>query len=136
MTTQPMDKGIRRLRWVMVGALLGDLGITLVGQPASYWRNPATVHESNSLIKPFLTSGAAPTLLGMAVGVVGLLYTVSVLPKKWALKLILAVTLSGYYGISSWLMYDYRLGSAAEMIGAVVFAVILTWVGLDTRAEA
>lgn len=86
-----------------------DRGIvTLVGQRAS------TVHEGNRFVKPLLASGAAPTLLAMLVGVIGLWYTASVLPKKWALMLILAVTMSGYLGISSWLVYDFHLGSTAR----------------------
>lgn len=127
------ENGIKRLRWVMLGALLGDLGITLLGQPRSYWGHPSTVHESNSLVRPILASGAVSLLLCMAVGVVGLWYTVSVLPKKWALILILAVTMSAYFGISSWLVYDYHLGSAAEMIGAAALAVILVFAGIDVR---
>jgi hypothetical protein len=119
---------------VMIGALVGDLGVTLAGQPASYWHRASTVHESNRFVKPLLASGAAPTLLAMLVGVVGLWYTASVLPKKWALILILAVTMSGYFGISSWLVYDYHLGSTAEMIGAVVVAAALVVAGVDARA--
>jgi hypothetical protein len=128
-----VDNGTKVLRWVMIGALLGDLGITLVGQPAKYWHHPSTVHESNSFVRPILASGLGPILLAMVVGVVGLWYTASVLPKKWALVLILAVTMSGYFGISSWLVYNYHLGSAAEMIGAVVMAALLVVAGIDAR---
>lgn len=127
------ENGTKRLRWVMVGALVGDLGVTLVGQPASYWHRASTVHESNSFVKPLLASGAMPTLLAMLVGVVGLWYTASVLPKKWALMLILTVIMSGYFGISSWLVYDFHLGSAAEMIGAIVVAALLVVAGTDAR---
>ena len=42
-----MDPGIKRLRWVMIATLLGDLTVTFAGQPASYWRNLSTVTESN-----------------------------------------------------------------------------------------
>lgn len=59
--------------------------------------------------------------------------TASVLPKKWALLLILAVTMSGYFGMSRWLVYDFHLGSAAEMIGAIVVAALLVVAGVDAR---
>ena len=131
-----MDPGIKRLRWVMIATLLGDLTVTFAGQPASYWRNPSTVTESNRYMKPFLSSGAAPMLLATLFGVAGLLYTVTGLPKKWSLMLVLAVTFTGYFGISSWLVYDFHLGSAAEMIGAIVLAVVLVAAGLDTRQES
>ena len=130
------DKSIKRLRWVMVGALVGDLTVTFAGQQVSYWRNPSTVHETNRLVAPILSRGMLPTLLLAAFGVAGLLFTVSVLPKRWALILILAVTLSCYYGISSWLVMDFHLGSAAEMVGAVILAVVLVAAGLDTRQES
>ena len=133
MFTKRIDNGTRYLRWVMIGALIGDLGITLAGQPASYWHRPSEVHESNRFVRPLLASGLAPILLAMLVGVVGLWYTATVLPKRWALVLILAVTMSGYFGMSSWLVYDYHFGSAAEMIGAVVMAGLLVVAGVDAR---
>jgi hypothetical protein len=119
----------------MLGALLGDLTVTFAGQKASYWRDSSTVHETNRLVAPVLSRGMMPTLLLAAFGAVGLLFTASVLPKRWALILILAVTLSCYYGISSWLVSDFHLGSAAEMVGAAVFAVLLVGLGLDTRSQ-
>jgi hypothetical protein len=102
-----------------------------VGQPAIYWLQPAAVRESNHLVAPVLSHGILTTALMMLIGVAGLLYTVSVLPKKSALVLILAVTFTSYFGISSWLVYDFHLGSIAEMIGAVFFAIVLVLCGLD-----
>jgi hypothetical protein len=125
------DPALKRLRWVMVAAVVGDLTITLVGQPAIYWLQPAAVRESNHLVAPVLSHGLLTTALMMLVGVAGLLYTVSCLPRKYALMLILAVTFTSYFGISSWLVYDFRLGSIAEMIGAAFFAIVLVLCGLD-----
>lgn len=133
LSAMKIDSGIRRLRWVMIGTLLGDLAVTFAGQRASYWLNPSTVVESNRLVAPILSWGMVPTLLLTLFGVMGLLFTVSVLPKKWALMLMLTVTLSCYFGISSWLVFNFHLGSAAEMIGAVVLAVTLVTAGLDAR---
>jgi hypothetical protein len=130
-TKPTTDPALKRLRWVMVGALIGDITITLVGQPAIYWLQPAAVRESNHLVAPVLSRGILTTVLMMLVGVAGLLYTVSCLPRKFALMLILAVTFSCYFGISSWLVYDFHLGSIAEMLGAAFFAIILVLCGLD-----
>lgn len=127
------DNGTKRLRWVMIGTLLGDLLITFAGQRASYWLNPSTVNETNRLVAPILSRGMVPTLLLTLFGIVGLWFTASVLPKRWALLLILAVTLSCYFGISSWLVFNFHLGSAAEMIGAIVLAAVLVAAGLETR---
>ena len=119
----------------MIATLLGDLLVTLAGQPASYWSDPSTVVEANRLVAPILSRGLLPLLLVTVIGVPGLLFTVSVLPKRGALILVLSMTLSGYFGISSWLVYPpFHLGSAAEMIGAVVLAVVLVSAGIDTRS--
>ena len=50
---------LMRLRWIAVAALLLDFSNTLLGQPHSYWQNPATVHEGNALSRYFLTHGWA-----------------------------------------------------------------------------
>ena len=128
------DNAIKRLRWVMIATLLGDLLVTLAGQPASYWSHPSTVVEGNKFVAPILSRGFLHVLLFAVIGVAGLLFTVSVLPKRGALILVLTVTLSGYFGISSWLVYDFHFGSAAEMIGAVVLAIVLVSAGIDTRS--
>jgi len=119
----------------MIATLLGDLLVTLAGQPASYWSHPSTVVEGNKFVAPILSRGFLHVLLFAVIGVAGLLFTVSVLPKRGALILVLTVTLSGYFGISSWLVYEpFHFGSAAEMIGAVVLAVVLVSAGIDTRS--
>jgi len=44
------DQTVRRLRWVMGGALLFDTLNTLLGQPSTYWQHPAAANEGT----PFL----------------------------------------------------------------------------------
>src|SRR5450755_167441 len=43
------DPTVKRLRWVMVGAILFSLINTLAGQPASFWHQPATAIRFDGL---------------------------------------------------------------------------------------
>ena len=129
------EEGIKRIRWVMVFTLLSDTAITLLGQPASYWRDPATVVEGNHLMRSVFSQGIIPTLFFLVLSLYGLSYLVSILPKKLALTIILFFTLSGYFGISSWLYTRFHMGSSGEIICAFVIAVILVLAGLDVRHE-
>jgi hypothetical protein len=40
---------VKRLRWVMIGAMLFDMINTILGQPGSYWHHPGNVNESFAL---------------------------------------------------------------------------------------
>jgi len=52
----------------MASVMLFDLAITLVGQPATYWRDPGTVEEHNRFMRVVVSQGWLPCIL------LGLLY--------------------------------------------------------------
>ena len=45
------DLSIKRLRWIMLGAMLFDLLITLAGQPVTYWVDPTAAVEGNPVVR-------------------------------------------------------------------------------------
>ncbi len=48
---------LRPFQWVMVLASTLDYACTLIGQPSSYWQNPASVREGNPMARYFLLHG-------------------------------------------------------------------------------
>lgn len=125
--------GLRRLCWVMAFTIAIDGIFTLIGQPASYWQNPATVHEANPMSKFFLEKGwwafaaynlveiAGPWLLALRVAPV----------TGWAVAFGMA--LGGFFGGSNWLFYEWRLGLQAPLIYAMLLSIVI--VGLVLKHD-
>lgn len=116
------DKTVKRLRWVMVGAMLFDKANTLLGQPDSYWQNPATANEGNAFFHYFLSCGLPVYLLFSLVYLAGIFLLVSVLPRKCSLIAIFAFILGHYLGASTWLDFHWHLGIA----GPIIYGIILS----------
>ncbi|MGH9564073.1 MAG: hypothetical protein ACRD3S_21680, partial [Terracidiphilus sp.] len=107
---------LKRLRWVMALAIAVDAVCTLLGQPANYWHNTATVYEGNPASKFFLEEGwwayaaynlveiGAPWLLAVRVAPV----------TGWAIAF--GMMLGGFCGGSNWLFFVWRLGLQAPLI--------------------
>ena len=119
--------GLRRLCWVMAFTIAIDGIFTLIGQPASYWQNPATVHEANPMSKFFLEKGwwafAAYILAQMAVPWLIALRVAPVI--GWALAFGMA--LGGFFGGSNWLFYEWRLGLQAPVVYALLLSIVIVW---------
>ena len=120
---------VRRLRWVMVAVILIDMAITLIGQPASYWSDPATVHEGNRLFHWIMSKGYQVTLLADLIYVGGSFFLVSILPWRLGLTLLFALVLGHYFGASTWLCFRYQLGAAGMVLYGVLLATVLVAVG-------
>jgi hypothetical protein len=118
-TTDPV---VRRLRWVMLFAILVNLGLALVGQPSSYWQHPGTADERNHLFHYFMVRGLPIfACFELAYLVVALL--VASLPcKRGALIFIFSYIFGHYCGACSWLSHDLNLGTA----GIVVYGFVLS----------
>jgi len=124
-TNSNTDKIIKRLRWVMVGALLLDMIITLIGQPASYWSQPETVHEANQLSRFFLMRGWYAYLLEQLVYCCGVFWLVTKLPQMWGIICIFCFILGGFTGSSCWFFFQWRLGMEAPVIYGIILSLLI-----------
>lgn len=116
---------LRRLCWVMGLTIAIDGVFTLIGQPASYWQNPARVHESNPMSKFFLEIGwwafgayilaqiAVPRLLALRVAPVT------------GRALALGMALGGFCGGSNWLFYEWRWGLQGPVLYAMLLSIVI-----------
>lgn len=104
------DNIIRRLRWVMLGVMLLDPTLTLIGQPGSYWAHPETVLEGNPFWRSFMVQGWWAYIAMDLLYCLGAFWLASSLPRFYAALTIFAFTLSHFIGGSSWFFYVWRLG--------------------------
>ena len=123
-------------RWVMVAALFGDVAVTLVGQPASYWHDPATVHEGNALARVFLARGWMYYLGLEAVLAAGQFALVTILPLPIGFVSVFAFIYGGFVGASNWFFYEWRLGWIAPTFYAAVVSTLLVVPAFRDRKEA
>jgi hypothetical protein len=127
---------LKRLCWVMALTTAIDAIFTLIGQPASYWQNPATVYEGNPASKFFLEEGwwayaaynvfeiAVPWFLALRIAPVA----------GWALAF--GVALGGLLGGSNWLFYVWRLGLQAPIVYATLISIAIVWLVLNHHRGA
>lgn len=117
--------GLTRLCWLMALATAIDGIFTLIGQPASYWLNTATVHEANPMARYFLEIGwwayAAYILIWIAVP-----WLIAIRASRltgWAIAF--AFALGGLFGGSNWLFYVWRLGLQAPVIFGMILSILI-----------
>ncbi len=111
-----------RLIWLLLAVIAFDFGITLLGQPASYWQDPQTANEGTPAFKWFMVHGIvcyAAFILAYLVGVSAL---VRMLPRQIAISTGLVFLLAHYYAASTWLSFHFNLG----MTGPILYAIALS----------
>ena len=119
------DSVLKRLRWTMVAVILIDAVNTLLGQPRSYWTNPATANEHTPLVRFFAQLGWLPFIVyWVAYAVLAFLF-VSKLPRRFALIGIFTFILPHYFGATTWWVYKWGYGQKAATIYGFALAVIL-----------
>jgi hypothetical protein len=128
------DLLVKRLRWVMAGAMLFSLFNTLAGQPKSFWLNPETairgdglsIHDPvNHTFEFFLGHGWQPYVAACLIYFALTFVIVSLLPKKAALIAIFSVLFGHFYGSSNWLAVRWHLGfSGVGLYYAILSAAI------------
>ena len=123
-TSLPLVPIARRLRWVMLGVILFDLGNGILGQPASYWRNPATGDAGNRLFHFFLVLGPAAWFAFMAAYVAVAFLLASLRCGRWALVAIFGYMLGHFGSACGWLIWRWHLGAA----GCVVASIAIAWI--------
>lgn len=114
-----------KLRWLLVAVIIFDFGITIFGQPASYWHNPHTADEGNPVFRWFMVRGAVCYFAFILSYIVGVSTLVSVLPKQAAIITGLVFLLSHYFAASTWLSYHFKLSMAGPIIYALVLSIAL-----------
>jgi hypothetical protein len=126
---------VKRLRWVMVGAILFDDFITLLGQPNTYWQHPKTAVEINQGIYHSLSQGL-PFYLFYSLVIVFLAFLfVSILPRRIGLIAIFTAILNHYFGASTWLCYHWNFGPRGAFIYGIILSVILVLLVFPTASE-
>jgi hypothetical protein len=121
--TAPLQ--MRRLRWLMAIVMLTDLGLTLAGQPSTYWQAPSTANEGNHLAHYFIVHGWAPFLSLGLLDVAGMVVLVSILPQRLALAVLLTNVLIHYFGGSSWITHHLQFGVKENVIYGAILATAL-----------
>ena len=129
------DKIIKRLFWVMIGAMVCDTINTLLGQPASYWLHPETVHEANQVSRYFLAQGWYAFVFRDLFYFFGIFWLVLILPRRWALMCIFYFMLTGFVGASNWLFYEWRMGMETPVIFGFILSVMIVLLGFPTSGK-
>jgi hypothetical protein len=111
-----------RLLWLLLAVILFDFGVTLLGQPSSYWHDPHTAREGNPLFAWFMIRGLPWYLLCIVCYTAGVVGLVKILPKQSGFVTGLVFLLAHYFAGCTWLMLRFDLG----MTGPVVYAVVLS----------
>jgi hypothetical protein len=112
----------KRLLLLLLAAIAFDFGVTLIGQPSSYWSDAHTAREANPLFAWFMVRGIAwylALIVGYMVGVTALL---KLLPRQSAIITGLVFLLTHYFAACTWLTLRFDLG----MTGPVVYATVLS----------
>jgi hypothetical protein len=115
----------KRLTWLLLAVIAFDFGITLVGQPSSYWRDPHTANEGNPAFAWFMVQGTVCYAAFILAYMIGVSVLVRVLPRQIAIFTGLVFLLSHYFAASTWLSFHYHLGMSGPIIYAVVLAIAL-----------
>ena len=98
---------------------------TLLGQPSTYWQNPATVNELDPFIRFFATKGYFVFASYWLIFSIGAFVLVSILPKRLGLIGVFTFIFPHYFGATSWWVYRWGYGTKAAMIYGIVLAVIV-----------
>ena len=120
------SSSLRPFQWLMVLASTLDYACTLIGQPSSYWQNPATVHEGNPMARYFLLHGwEAYTFYMLVFYIVGPLILAGWLSRPASFVVPIAFTIGGYLGASSWFFYEWRMGLETPVLIGCVYSFLI-----------
>ena len=122
------DKILKKLRWVMLGTMVLDFLVTLIGQPHSFWIHPDTVHEGNPLSRFFLLKGWYYFAIYDLVYFTSIFLLVSYIPKRLALFLIFYFILIHFVGDSCWFFYEWRMGMQSPVIIGIILSSIIVMI--------
>lgn len=119
------DRIIKYLFMLMIAVMLCDVSNTLIGQPASYWSHPESVHEANMISRYFLSKGWYAYILLFLIYFIGIYFLITILPRSWSLICIFYFILVDYIGGSNWFFYEWRMGMQTPVIFSMVISIFL-----------
>jgi hypothetical protein len=111
-----------RLTWLLVAVIAFDFGITLLGQPSSYWHDSHTANEGNPVFAWFMMRGIVSYIAFIAVYMISVAVLVRMLPRQIGITTGLAFLLSHYFAASTWLDFHFKF----NMIGPIIYAAVLS----------
>ena len=111
-----------RLTWILLFVIAFDFGITLLGQPSSYWHDPHTANEGNPVFAWFMVRGPTTYLAFIVIYIGSVVFLVRRLPGQSAMIVGLIFLLSHYFAGCTWLDFHFRL----NMFGPIVYAAVLS----------
>jgi hypothetical protein len=127
------DKIIRRLRWVLLLAILIDGACTLIGQPPDY---PRATEENEPIVGFFLERGYVVfAAAGLLYGV-GIIFIISVVPRRIGLIILFTLLLAHFWGATSWLAWKFGYSIRADYIFDLCMAVLITMAIGKAKEEA
>jgi hypothetical protein len=112
----------KRLTWLLIAVIAFDFGITILGQPSSYWHDPRTANEGTPVFAWFMVRGPICYAAFIVAYVIGVSVLLRVLPRQAAIITGLVFLLSHYYAASTWLSFHFNLG----MSGPIIYAAVLS----------
>ncbi|HTQ31165.1 MAG TPA: hypothetical protein VMI53_08135 [Opitutaceae bacterium] len=115
----------KRLLWLLIAVIAFDFGITLFGQPSSYWSNPRTANEGNPVFAWFMVRGIVSYVAFILGYIAGVWILIRVLPRQAAIITGSVFLLSHYFAGSTWLSYHFHMGMAGPIAYAVALSIAL-----------
>jgi len=128
------DPIVKRLRWIMAGAMLFSIVNTLAGQPGTFWSDPGSairgdglsIHNpTNHSFEFFLGYGWQAYLAATLAYLAAAFLLVSLLPRKAALVSAFSFVFGHYFGASNWLAVRWHLGAQGFIVYGIVLSTIL-----------
>lgn len=117
-------------RWLMVAVLFGDFAMTLLGQPTSYWKNPDTMLESNSLTRIFLGRGWMYYLGLDVILAAGQFALITILPLPIAFVCVFTFIFGNFIGASNWFFFEWGSGWIAPVGYGLILSTLIVLLGL------
>ena len=111
-----------RLTWILVFVIAFDFGITLLGQPSTYWHDPHTANEGNPVFAWFMVRGLASYLAFIVIYIASVVLLVRRLPGQSATITGLIFLFSHYFAGCTWLDFHFKL----NMFGPIVYATVIS----------
>jgi len=111
-----------KLLWLLAVVIASDFGVTMLGQPLSYWHHPQDAHEGNPVARWFMVQGTVCYLAYIVGYIAGVVALVAHLPPKAAIITGAVFLLVHYFAGLSWVAFHFH----HDMLGPVIYALALS----------
>jgi hypothetical protein len=128
------DPIARRLRLILVAAMLLDLVVTLFSQPLTWRLHPETAFESNRLFHYFLTLGLAAYVFLFLLYILATFLLLSGLPPYLAIATLFSFLFCHYFRAACWLDYHWGFGMNAVILYAFILGYMIMYIAFPGHA--